>query len=154
MGFLYKLDFASGKSYIGVSRVSAEKRFCGHERSVREGADLLVSRVWRKHGAPKLSVLAVVANSDLLRTEQRAVSVFNTMMPHGYNMTPGGEVAPTSVPEIAETSSNALSTVASLRLRGTKFFNHGRLVSAAPKSTLLNFLPWLLVHSSKNSDER
>ncbi|MDP2620863.1 MAG: NUMOD3 domain-containing DNA-binding protein [Hyphomicrobiales bacterium] len=101
MGQLYRLDFASGKSYIGVSRVSAISRFLSHDKAAKNGADLLLSRAWRKHGAPQLRVLAIVENDDLLLAERLAVRAFGTMMPSGYNMTPGGDVQPTTVPEIA-----------------------------------------------------
>lgn len=108
MGFLYRLDFTSDKSYIGVTIGKALSRFYGHSRSVKKGSQYLVHKAWRKYGPPKLQVLAVVEDYDLLATEQRAVAVFNTMSPHGYNMTPGGDTSPTSVPEIAAKVSVAM----------------------------------------------
>ena len=101
MGQLYRLDFASGKSYIGITEQTARSRFNGHAESARKGSPCAVHRAWRKHGAPKLVVLAVLHSHQLKPTEQRAVRVFGTYGPNGYNMTPGGEVSPTTVPEIA-----------------------------------------------------
>lgn len=97
---LYRLDFPTGKSYVGIS-TNARKRFHAHARAAREGANLLVARAWRKHGAPQLCVLAKVEDHMASETERLAVSVFDTLTPKGYNATPGGEVPPTTVPAIA-----------------------------------------------------
>lgn len=72
------------------------------------GADLPLSRAWRKYGPPKLKILAVVEKEEAPAAEQRAVRVFGTMVSKGYNATPGGESPPTTVPRIAKKVSKAL----------------------------------------------
>lgn len=105
---LYQLKFPNGKSYIGISRC-ATRRYKGHANAASKGSDLLLSRAWRKYGRPKLTVLAVVEDHLRGETESKAVAVFKTFAPLGYNMTPGGEVAPTTVPEIAAKVSKAMT---------------------------------------------
>ena len=89
MGSLYKLDFSNGKSYIGISS-NPGKRFSEHKRCAIEGRDNAVYRAWRKHGEPTLTLLAVVEDKDLAETEIRAIKVFNTLVPNGYNVAEGG----------------------------------------------------------------
>ena len=108
-GSLYRLRFRNGKSYIGVCGrkngdpvYNAFTRYRGHRKAAEDGSQCAVHRAWRKYGAPKMTVLAVLSATELLPTEQRAIAVFNTMTPGGYNMTPGGEVSPTTIPEIAK----------------------------------------------------
>lgn len=94
MAELYKLDFASGKSYIGVTHKTSQARYGGHAWSSFKGGHYLIHRAWRKYGAPKLKVLAVVEDHMLEDSERRAVEVFGTLHPGGYNMIPGGELTP------------------------------------------------------------
>lgn len=102
MGELYRLDFASGKSYIGVTRHTAAFRFAHHKRAAKKSSKGIVYNVWRRDGEPRLVVLAVVDNRDLYETERRAVAVFGTRYPLGYNMTDGGDVPPSLSPEVAQ----------------------------------------------------
>lgn len=109
MGLLYKLDFTSGKSYIGVTCRNASIRFKEHMDSVEGDSGCLVHQAWRKYGPPtKVKVLAEVEDYMLMETEQKAIATFGTMIPRGYNMTPGGETSPTSIPEIAQKVSVAM----------------------------------------------
>lgn len=94
MGVLYKLDFRSGKSYIGMTERTHGCRLKEHNNEARKGNKHLLYCAWRKFGRPKLCVLAYVENHMLMETERRAVLVFSTMIPNGYNMTPGGEHPP------------------------------------------------------------
>lgn len=94
MANLYRLDFSSGKSYVGVTQKTSQQRYEGHASSAAKGSEYLVHCAWRKFGAPKLTLLAVVENRVLEETERRAVEVFDTLVPNGYNMIPGGALAP------------------------------------------------------------
>lgn len=94
MGEIYRLDFANGKSYIGLSTLSAAERFFRHRNSAKCSTKGLIYNAWRKHGEPKLVVLAIVEESELGPTEMRAIQVFNTMAPNGYNLSYGGELNP------------------------------------------------------------
>lgn len=94
MGHLYRLDFASGKSYIGITKHTAIHRFERHRREAARGVKWNpVYNAWREHGEPTLVVMAVLINEDLAETEIRAIALFNTMLPHGYNLSAGGEIS-------------------------------------------------------------
>lgn len=108
MGELYRLDFASGKAYIGITIKTAAHRFIGHRRAARSSGKGVVYKAWRKYGEPVLTVLAVVCDRDLYETERRAIKVFGTRYPHGYNFTDGGDIPPSLAPEVAEKISFAL----------------------------------------------
>lgn len=94
MGELYKLDFPNGKSYIGITSVTTKERLCGHAKSVKHGSKIPVHCAWRVHGEPIVHVLAVVEDKELSQTEIRAIKVFNTISPFGYNISAGGELSP------------------------------------------------------------
>lgn len=102
MGHLYKLDFPNGKSYIGITTKTALQRFKGHRVRYQCGADgSALYNAWRKHGEPKLVLLAVLEDREMVETEIRAIKIFNTLRPNGYNTTPGGKFAPFSDPAIS-----------------------------------------------------
>ncbi len=93
-GFLYLLEFASGKFYVGITSRFPELRYRGHEKSaIRYDSPLPVYRAWRKYGAPKLTVLAVLEKRMLAAAEKRAIRVYGTVVPGGYNIMSGGEGA-------------------------------------------------------------
>jgi group I intron endonuclease len=110
MGQLYRLDFPNGKSYVGITTKTAEKRFKRHEYSLRyakvNGPALYSA--WRKHGAPTLVVLATVENEDLYETEKRAIAAYGTLYPGGYNLAEGGEAVGSKHPEVRAKMSAAL----------------------------------------------
>jgi len=94
MGHLYKLDFPNGKSYIGISFKNAQGRFDRHRKNAtgnNSNDQHALYNAWRKYGEPKLTVLAVVENSLLHETEIKAIAVYKTKSPDGYNLTRGGE---------------------------------------------------------------
>ena len=93
MGELYKLKFTSGESYIGKAVNGAQGRLFVHRADARN-SDRLVYRAWRKYGEPVLTVLAVIEDELLCETEIKAIAVFKTLAPGGYNLTLGGEGAP------------------------------------------------------------
>lgn len=98
---IYMLVFASGKVYIGRSKRRAA-RYREHENAAAKGSSQVVYNAWRKYGPPKKIVLAIVEDDDAPFIEERAIKVFNTMKPFGYNMTPGGIDSPMLVPEIRD----------------------------------------------------
>ena len=143
MGLLYKLDFASGKSYIGITSQPLKRRINGHADETRKGCSLLVHRAWRKYGAPKLAVLAIVDRKDLLETERRAIAVFGTLAPGGYNLTAGGDANPMHSPIAAAKQGLAMvgkrhSVAAKAKMSAAKADRklseeHKRKISAALK---------------------
>jgi group I intron endonuclease len=89
---LYQLLFPNGKSYIGITRLTAEKRFIRHCES---GSTMRACQyAIRKYGKENviINVLATVDNWELLcLAEIEAIEKFNTKHPNGYNLTDGGE---------------------------------------------------------------
>lgn len=102
MGELYKLVFPNGKKYIGISERSAVHRFRAHAEAARSArSTTALYRAWRKHGQPILSVLAVIEKCHLYETEIGAIRSYGTLVPHGYNVSYGGDIPPMKNPMVA-----------------------------------------------------
>ncbi len=86
MGCLYKLDFPSGKSYIGVTVGRLCNRIAGHRYTAANGKQQAVYNAWRKYGEPLVTLLAEHP------ADQLAIALYNTRSPHGYNETSGGNL--------------------------------------------------------------
>jgi hypothetical protein len=93
MGELYKLTFPSGKCYIGITGKTATERFKGHVAHCKRGRRYAVHEAILKYGEDSVVVETLaVGEMDYLRiVERRAVGVFNTLYPNGYNLTAGGD---------------------------------------------------------------
>lgn len=93
MGELYQLIFPNGKSYIGITHYTAKHRFCGHLNGARGSGSNPVHHAIRKYNeVVEVKTLVVADDWDYLcDLEQKAIKAFNTKLPHGYNMTEGGE---------------------------------------------------------------
>jgi hypothetical protein len=96
MGCLYRIDFDNGKSYVGITTETAEKRFRGHYNSAYNFSTTnnILFRAIRKYGINRLHVKTLAIAEDwgyLCYLEQRAIRIYKTKTPHGYNMTDGGE---------------------------------------------------------------
>ena len=84
----------SGKSYVGISKCSAEKRFKDHCKNARKGSKLFLHKAIRKYGAETfvLKILAVVETWEQAKNlEREFIASRDTFAPTGYNMTRGGE---------------------------------------------------------------
>ena len=92
MASLYRLDFASGKSYIGATTQKLKTRIRRHELAANGGAgkQFDVHRAWIEFGAPEIVLLAEIPAEELQQAEMEAVAKFNTLHPNGYNLTTGG----------------------------------------------------------------
>lgn len=93
MGCLYRLEFPSGKSYIGVTLKTAALRLKQHVTDARRG-DRLIGQAIRKYGAENCRVVTLVISDDfayLKEMEKRAIAAFGTFRPGGYNSTMGGD---------------------------------------------------------------
>lgn len=102
MGELYRLDFHNGKSYIGMTTVCVDARVRGHKQALAKGKSTPLYNAWRKHGDPLCVLLAVIEDEDLPESEKRAIKVFNTLTPFGYNVLESSAVPPMTKPEISE----------------------------------------------------
>jgi len=90
MQTLYKLDFADGKSYIGITSRSVAVRFGCHRRDALSNSNKEVHEAWRRLGAPTLVVLATVEDNMRDEAERAAIAEHGTFTPGGYNHTTGG----------------------------------------------------------------
>jgi group I intron endonuclease len=92
MGQLYKITFkTSGKSYIGISSVSAASRWKKHSAP---GAKTPLGKAFKKYGKSD-AVLTILAESDdwneLCTLETLAIFEHGTRAPEGYNLAIGGD---------------------------------------------------------------
>lgn len=93
-GYLYKLTFPSGKEYIGITTRTVKKRFAAHVSAARAGnTSCAVHRAISFYGADSVQIETLLsARFEFLKEmEQRAIVRFNTLAPHGYNITRGGD---------------------------------------------------------------
>jgi len=95
--FVYKLQFANGKLYVGMSKTDAkgrtDARYRKHAYDARRGKALPVYSAWRKHGAPAQVILSTHATRDeCALAEIDAIQTLDSMNPaRGYNLQPGGQ---------------------------------------------------------------
>lgn len=97
-GWIYRLVFPNGKSYVGQT-INLKKRMKKHEtRGCRNGH--AITRAILKYGWSNVSIeilLKVEADdvkSILDCAEIENIAKYNTLKPHGYNLTPGGDSQP------------------------------------------------------------
>jgi len=102
MHTLYKLVFASGKAYIGQTIRAMNVRIAQHRQSARNGSLLPVHCAWRKHGEPVVSVVAEFeTQAELHAAEKASIIAVGTLAPNGYNVSYGGDTAPSTNPDVA-----------------------------------------------------
>jgi hypothetical protein len=107
MALLYKLTFASGKSYIGQTVRSMRTRLAQHRRSVRANSAFAVHLAWAKYGEPEVCLIGSYDDVDALNQAERdAINSYDTLSPSGYNIAYGGETAPSKSPEVARKIAN------------------------------------------------
>jgi group I intron endonuclease len=95
MGTLYLITSPAGKSYIGISSKTTEKRWAKHvEHAMGKRDNGALYAALRKYGPETFSVRTLVICDDwnyLCELEIRAIAAFGTRSPGGYNITAGGE---------------------------------------------------------------
>lgn len=101
----------TSQKYIGKSN-NIEKRWVQHINGQDKGKSR-IDNALVKHGADKFSfeVITELPNNDkVLREHERYwIKFYNSYEDKfHYNLTPGGEISPSSVPEIAKKISDAL----------------------------------------------
>jgi hypothetical protein len=135
---VYRLDFASGKAYIGATK-NLVQRLRSHKSQKQQ-----VGRAWRRFGAPKVSILAKTTEDKIYSLEQKLVDQQGTLAPNGYNMKRGGTRDFTFSEETRKRMSKAkigtkasASTVKKMRIsqkkRGKRSAETKRRMSAAAK---------------------
>lgn len=95
MGCLYQLTSPSGKSYIGISTKTCDQRWNKHVEHAMGKRDAgALYNALRKYGPANFSRRTLAIADDwnyLCYLERRAIEVFGSKYPNGYNLAPGGE---------------------------------------------------------------
>lgn len=97
-GWIYRLVFPSGKSYVGQT-VNLKTRMQSHGRRTSNNGHA-IKRAILKYGWSNVKVeilLRVEADNVkpiLDSAEVENIAKYNTLKPHGYNLTPGGDAQP------------------------------------------------------------
>lgn len=100
---LYMLTFKNGKKYIGQTVRKLTVRVSQHRTTMRAGSLLAVHCAWRMHGEPDVSTISThETQEELSAAEIEAIKVHNTLSPNGYNVSFGGDTAPSVNPEVAK----------------------------------------------------
>lgn len=101
---LYKIENKiNGKIYIGQTKVKRYKeRMAAHCR--KNGIDSLINRAIKKYGKESFvfDILVIVEDHMINETEIKAIKVFNSLAPHGYNLNGGGQGCLEPSPETRE----------------------------------------------------
>lgn len=94
MGCLYEMT-VNGKPYIGITMFpKAEHRLTRHLYLARKGSMAAVHCAIRKYGPENVSIKTLAISHDweyLQLIEKRAIQVWNSLAPNGYNLTTGGD---------------------------------------------------------------
>ena len=102
MYYLYQLTFPNGKVYIGQTVRAMNVRIAQHRTSAKRGSNLPVHNAWRKHGEPSVSILLECDCAETLhQAEIDMIQKCGSLIPNGYNLSLGGETAPSKSPEVA-----------------------------------------------------
>lgn len=88
-------NLVNGKQYVGQTTVSLARRWVGHQASARSSRNACraLGCAIQKYGPENFTVTEVdtaVSKEELDAKELLWVSVYNTTVPHGYNLTSGG----------------------------------------------------------------
>jgi len=102
-GLIYKLDFPSGKSYIGLTTQALKDRLASHLS--RSSKCPQVKKAIAKYGWSRVvvTVLVELPKALLPEYEKKFIDIFDTYR-RGYNATPGGDMSPMTCPEVAARS--------------------------------------------------
>jgi group I intron endonuclease len=124
--WLYRLtNKMTGKQYIGTSVNPVSHRISRHAYAARSGRDsgMPITCAIRKYGIEAFTVETLVQCPDydyLMELEAKAIVVFNTRMPNGYNLTAGGRGG-------RKPCSPETRALISARTKGRPAWNAGRL---------------------------
>ena len=93
MGYVYKLTFSSGKSYIGLTSRTVMQRIDQHRMDSKSPKrSFAVHHAWNKYGDPTVEILCEASGDELAEAERRAIVEHGTISPRGYNLSIGGDM--------------------------------------------------------------
>lgn len=102
MFVLYRLTFSSGKCYVGQTLRVLSKRIGQHRAASNRGSMLPVHCAWRLHGEPVVEELGRFDTHEALHlAEIDAIARLGSLCPGGYNVSVGGDTAPSKNPVVA-----------------------------------------------------
>lgn len=87
-------NVTNGKAYVGITSRSVPERWVEHLAESRRSHGWALHRAIKKYGAASFEVRAVamsLAWSDICLVERRLIVQHGTKVPHGYNVTNGGD---------------------------------------------------------------
>lgn len=91
VAYIYRItNRVNGMQYVGVT-VNPEKRFRSHCRNTGD-TRLLLKNAIHKHGAENFVMQIVVKATQkyCYELEPKIIELYNTVKPHGYNLSHGG----------------------------------------------------------------
>lgn len=93
MGFIYKINFSNGKSYIGKTSKTVEFRYKQHQDSSMrcDGKSPALEAAMRIHDVKNVETLVQCSDEQLNDYETKFIELFSTIAPGGYNLTVGGD---------------------------------------------------------------
>ncbi len=86
----------NGKTYVGITKGSVERRVQKHRSDAQKGAGWVLHASMRKHGVDSFTVetLAIIPDrSTAAEVEKATIIRLNSRVPTGYNVTEGGDGA-------------------------------------------------------------
>ena len=94
-GYIYRLLFPNGKSYIGQTHKTPEERYKGHCRDARNGGEYPVHYAIKKYGKESVKIETICeadSQENLDELEIKYIADFNSLKDNGkgYNQTIGG----------------------------------------------------------------
>lgn len=105
---LYRLTFPNDKIYIGITTKTVDERIRGHIATAYSAkGTMYVSKAIRKYNAEVTRELLCIGTTEYIKDlEIIAIKHFNSLAPHGYNTSYGGETSPMTNPEVAKRSAH------------------------------------------------
>lgn len=135
-GYIYKVTSPSGKAYIGITSQTVDRRWKKHVSTAfgpdPEGRGCpALARAIQKYGKESFKVQTLlIADWDYLcMMEPKAIVLYGTKAPNGYNLTDGGDGVPgvPRTPKYRKKLSQAMS---------------GRTLSEEHRKAISSGIPW------------
>lgn len=151
VGLIYKFTSPSNKSYIGKTVQSFSKRMRGHKK--KNSNCTALKNAINKYGWDQMKREIVEENipeDQLNDREKYWIKTYNTMTPHGYNLTDGGDgglLSDITRDRIEE--SHRKNAIAKNGHAGSVSFKHGLFV---PK-VVINKSQLYISHGCKTHEE-
>ena len=127
LGLIYKFTSPSNKSYVGKTVQSFSKRMYGHRK--KSSTCTALKNAINKYGWNQMKREIVEENipeDQLNDREKYWIKTYDTMAPHGYNLTDGGEGGSHSdIGRVRMEESHRKSAIEKNGYRGFVSFHHG-----------------------------